>query len=220
MESSSLLVWGSGGHGRVVAALARAAGYRVAGYVDRDPARVGREVEPGCPVVPEAAFLAGLREGRAGHGAGAMALGIGDGAARLAALRRVPGLAVPVLVHPSAVVSPCARLGRGAVVLPLALVHVGAVLGEAVIVNSGAVVEHDCVLEDGVHVSPRAVLAGSVRVGAESWIGAGAVVIQGVQVGRGATVGAGTVVIRDVPDDVTVVGNPARVIRSSRERPA
>lgn len=221
MESSSLLVWGSGGHGRVVADLVRVCGYRLAGYVDADPARVGQAVETGGRVVvSEADFLAAVQGARAWGGAAGVALGIGDGAARAAALRSIPGLAAPALVHPSAVVSPSARLGRGTVVLPLAVVHVAAVLGDAVIVNSGAIVEHDCVLDEGVHVSPGASLAGAVRVGAGSWIGAGAVVIQGVKVGRGATVGAGTVVIRDVPDGVTVVGNPARVIRSSRERPA
>jgi maltose O-acetyltransferase len=45
-------------------------------------------------------------------------------------------------------------------------------------------------------------------------IGSGAVVIQGVRVGAGTTVGAGAVVVRDLPAGVTVVGVPARVVRS------
>jgi sugar O-acyltransferase (sialic acid O-acetyltransferase NeuD family) len=216
--SEALLVWGGGGHGRVVAELARAAGYAVAGFVDRDPERLGAAVEPGCArvVVTEAEFLRDAGAGRLVAGAAGIALGIGDNAARARCLRRVPRLAAPPLVHPSAVVSPSARLGRGAVVLPLAVVHAAAELGDAVIVNSGAVVEHDCVLGEGVHVSPGAVLAGGVRVEPGVWIGAGAVVIQGLRVGRGSTVGAGTIVIRDVGEGVTVVGNPAREIRSVR----
>jgi maltose O-acetyltransferase len=45
------------------------------------------------------------------------------------------------------------------------------------------------------------------------WIGGSAVLLPGVTVGTGAVVGAGAVVTRDVPANVVVAGNPARVIR-------
>lgn len=220
MKPEPLLVWGGGGHGRVVADLVRAVGHELAGYVDRDPARLGEVVEPGGGrvVVAEQEFLRQAAVGQCANGAGGITLGIGDNRAREASLGRVPGLYAPPLVHPSAVVSPSAALGRGTVVLPLGAVNAAARLGDAVIVNTAAVVEHDCVLEGGVHVSPGAVLAGGVQVGARSWVGAGAVVIQGVRVGRDVIVGAGAVVIRDVADGTTVVGNPARPIHRSEGR--
>lgn len=219
MTAKALLVWGGGGHGKVVADLARAAGYTVAGFVDRDPARLGQEVEPGGArvVADEERFLREAAGGRCANGADGIILAVGDNRARRECLLRVPGLQVPALVHPSAVVSPSARLGRGTVVLPLAAVNAAARLGDAVIVNTAAVVEHDCVLADAVHVSPGAVLAGGVHVGEQTWIGAGASVIQGVRIGRDAMIGAGAVVIRDVPDGATVVGNPARPIHRTKE---
>jgi len=214
MAGEALLVWGGGGHGRVVADLVRAAGYVLAGFVDRDAARLGEVVEPGGGrvVMTEEAFLRDAAGGRCVEGADGITLAVGDNRARHACLRRIPGLSAPALAHPSAVVSPSARLGRATVVLPLAAVNAAAELGAGVIVNTAAVVEHDCVLGNAVHVSPGAVLAGGVRVGERTWIGAGAVVIQGVHVGNDVVVGAGAVVIRDVPDGVTVVGNPARPI--------
>ena len=49
-----------------------------------------------------------------------------------------------------------------------------------------------------------------VRIGANAWIGGGAIILPGVTVGDDAIVGAGSVVTRDVPAGGTVAGNPAR----------
>ena len=48
------------------------------------------------------------------------------------------------------------------------------------------------------------------------WIGGGATVLPGVSVGDRSVVGAGSVVTRDVPADVLVAGNPARIIKKLR----
>lgn len=49
-----------------------------------------------------------------------------------------------------------------------------------------------------------------ITVGANVWIGAGALLLPGINVGDDAIIGAGAVVTRDVPAGATVVGNPAR----------
>lgn len=49
-----------------------------------------------------------------------------------------------------------------------------------------------------------------VRIGANVWIGGGAIIVPGVSVGDDAIIGAGAVVTKDVPAGATVVGNPAR----------
>ncbi|HEX8580460.1 MAG TPA: sugar O-acetyltransferase [Allosphingosinicella sp.] len=53
-----------------------------------------------------------------------------------------------------------------------------------------------------------------VTIGANVWIGGGAIILPGVTVGDDAIVGAGSIVTRDVAAGVTVAGNPARAIRS------
>jgi maltose O-acetyltransferase len=53
-----------------------------------------------------------------------------------------------------------------------------------------------------------------VHIGADVWIGGGSIILPGVTIGDGAVIGAGSVVTRDVPPNQTVVGNPARRIRS------
>ncbi|KAJ2162863.1 hypothetical protein GGF46_000245 [Coemansia sp. RSA 552] len=52
-----------------------------------------------------------------------------------------------------------------------------------------------------------------VKIGDNVWVGGGAIILSGVTVGNGVTIGAGSVVTRDVPDNVVVVGNPARVVK-------
>lgn len=50
-----------------------------------------------------------------------------------------------------------------------------------------------------------------IRIGANVWIGSGAIILPGVTVGDDAIIGAGSVVTRNVPAGATVMGNPARI---------
>ena len=52
-----------------------------------------------------------------------------------------------------------------------------------------------------------------VEIGADVWVGAGALILPGVKIGSRSVIGAGSVVTRDVPDGVFAAGNPCRVIR-------
>ena len=53
-----------------------------------------------------------------------------------------------------------------------------------------------------------------IVIGDNVWLGGGAIVCPGVTIGANTVVGAGAVVIRDLPPDVVAVGNPARIVRS------
>lgn len=53
-----------------------------------------------------------------------------------------------------------------------------------------------------------------IRIGDNVWLGGGAIVLAGVTIGANTVVGAGAVVTRDLPADVVAVGNPARVVRT------
>ncbi|WDF48309.1 acetyltransferase [Chryseobacterium sp. KACC 21268] len=117
------------------------------------------------------------------------------------------------LIHPAAVVSKNSQWGIGNVVMAGAVVNSSVKIGNHCIINTSASVDHDCKIEDFAHISPQAALAGNVKVGEGAQVGIGACVIQNVTIGKWSVIGAGSVVIEDVPDNVIVVGNPAKVIK-------
>ncbi len=86
---------------------------------------------------------------------------------------------------------------------------------EVVIGDDVAFAHEVMVIDSHSHgVEGRPHVDAPVRIGDGTWIGARAMVLPGVTIGRRVLVAAGSVVTRDVPDDVLVAGNPARVVRA------
>ena len=56
-----------------------------------------------------------------------------------------------------------------------------------------------------------------IRIGANCWIGAGALIMPGITIGDNVVIGAGSVVTKDIPSDVVAVGVPCRVLREINE---
>jgi sugar O-acyltransferase (sialic acid O-acetyltransferase NeuD family) len=205
--SDRVVVFGGGGHGKVVCDILLAAGARVEGFIDDQP----KTEVLGLPVLGARAWLLE-------HPRYHVALGVGDNARRatIAAFCETNNLVLTTAIHPRATVASSARIGAGAAIMAGAIINPDAILGAGVIVNTGAVVEHDNHIGAFAHISPNAALGGNVRIGDGAHIGIGATVLPGVCVGDGTVVGGGAVVVRDLPAHVVARGVPARVARRLR----
>lgn len=116
-------------------------------------------------------------------------------------------------IHPSVQIGRGTSIGPGTVIMAGAVINADVIIGENVIVNTKAGIDHDCSIGGGAHLAPGSVLCGTVTVGEDTFVGAGATVIANISVGRAVIVGAGATVVHDVPDNVTVVGTPARIVK-------
>ncbi len=115
------------------------------------------------------------------------------------------------LIHPSAHVSPYAKIGQGVFIGAMCVIGPGCVLKDHVFVNRGVTVGHDTVLHEYVRLNPGSNIGGHVEILAGAMIGLGANVIEELVIGRGAVVAAGAVVIKDVQEKTLVAGVPAVV---------
>jgi sugar O-acyltransferase (sialic acid O-acetyltransferase NeuD family) len=115
-------------------------------------------------------------------------------------------------IHPSAVISSSVRMGDGVMIAANVTLNPLVEIGRGVICNTSSSIDHECIIGDFVHIAPGAVLCGNVRVGKGSFVGANSVIRQGITIGNNVIIGAGTVVIKNIPDNTTVIGNPARIL--------
>ena len=216
-EGVRYILWGSGGHAKVLASLIRLSGAEVSALFDNNPDVIAALSEVPLYIGKDGFSRWSKEEPNRRNLYGLAAIGGAKGRVRLAIhdLFQANGVRVKPLIHPQASVCPTASLGVGTQVLAKAVIAADANLGEGCIVNHRAGVDHECVLGDGVHLAPGATLCGCVNVGSNVFIGAGAVVLPRVVIGEDTIVGAGSVVLDDLPGRVVAFGNPARVIRSA-----
>jgi sugar O-acyltransferase (sialic acid O-acetyltransferase NeuD family) len=182
--------------------------YRCVGFVDDTPEKQ-RTGAYGLPVFDRSAF-----ESMPGARVLAVPGGPHSFGGRTAVIE---GLGLPAerfatIVHPSASVSPLARLGHNVLIMAGVVITSNAVIGNHVCVLPNTVIHHDVRIGDWTLVGSNVSIAGGTTIGSLCYIGSGSRVMNGIEVGDGALAGLGSNIIRSVAPGERVAGNPARPI--------
>lgn len=204
-----IVIVGAGDHAAVVAETARLAGWNVLGHLapqGGDTAFLGQYLGSDATILdnpmafPTAQFALGV--GFVDRNSQLMF-------SRIAHKLLDAGRPLAKIIHPSATVSPSAKIADGVFLAANTVVGTRANIETATILNTGSIIDHDCIVASCVHVGVAARLCGRVRVGTGSLVGAGSVIRQAIEVGNNAIIGAGSVVVKPVSDNSTVFGAPA-----------
>ncbi len=201
-----MVIVGAGGHGRVIADIAKHNGYNSIMFLDDNKAgqKVGTYTVVGdcdsmlnynCDII----------------------VAIGNGNIRRILQEKLlsNNKSVPTLIHPSAIIAEDCTIGCGTVVMAGAVINTGSCVGRGCIVNTCAAIDHDCNVGDYSHISVGSNLAGTVNVGGNTWVGIGAVISNNINVVDDCIIGAGAAVVKDITTSGTYIGVPAKRINKN-----
>jgi sugar O-acyltransferase (sialic acid O-acetyltransferase NeuD family) len=209
-----IAVYGTGGHGREIAALVRNGPTfgdecALVGFIDDNPENVGLRIN-GADVFSLERLKAQCPDAQVVCAVGSPAL-----REKLARKCADHGLAFATIVAAATAPSSLVEIGEGSVLCAGAIVTVNIRIGRHVHVNIGCTISHDVTIGDFANINPGAHINGWVSVGRRAYVGAGATIINGspgapLTIGEDSVIGAGACVIRPVAPGSTVVGVPAR----------
>lgn len=204
-----IFVFGASGHAKVVIDILELQGlYEVVFIVDDNLALKGNKMF-GCPIV---GGKSDLLDRKAKVDAGIVAIGDNHMRREIAAWLTEHGFFLVSAIHPSALLARGVKIEAGTVVMAGCVINPDVRIETNCIINTNATVDHDCHIGPHSHIGPGSTLCGGVTVGRGTLIGAGATIIPNITVGSYVTVGAGATVLSNIPDEVKMVGTPARLL--------
>lgn len=204
--SKRIVIIGAGGHGKVVADIAKLNGYEKILFLDDDKTKKKNGIYDVVGTVEDIAIYKKEYE---------FFVAIGSNEIRESMTKRLELLDImPVtLVHPTAVIDSTVKTGTGIAVMANAVINADTELSDGVIINTGATVDHDCIIGPYTHVCPGVHIAGTVDIGKNVWIGIGSSIINNIIVCSNTVIGAGSIVIEAIDESGVYVGIPARRIK-------
>lgn len=212
----NLYIIGAGGFGREVAWLVErinniAPVWELQGFLDDNPEKQGT-TEGRYRVVSGCDFLRHLKEETW------VVCAVGASAVRRHIIEKIQqydnrNVKFAVLIDPSVLISSSVSVGEGSVICAGTILTVDITVGKHVIINLDCTVGHDAEIEDFVTICPSVNVSGCAVVEQGAELGTGAQIIQGKKIGKETILGAGAVVVRNLPDRCTAIGVPAKPVK-------
>lgn len=128
------------------------------------------------------------------------------------------GVKMTNLIDSTAIISPSVRLGASVILPSRCFVSSSAIIDDNVALNTNSLIGHDVRVGRNSVISSAVNIAGNCVIGENVYIGMGAQIKQGVTIGSGSIIGMGSIVYNDIPDNVVVLGNPARIVKKNEDK--
>ena len=135
-----IILYGNGGHARVIKDLILQLGYSLVAVFDHE-----NPYNAAC--FPDAKIV----------------ITIGDNATRERISKEVKH-SFASLIHPKATIAEEVGIGAGTVILANAVIQTQAIIGNHCIINAGAIIDHDVVIDDFVSIYPGAYIGGAATI--------------------------------------------------------
>jgi sugar O-acyltransferase (sialic acid O-acetyltransferase NeuD family) len=125
-----------------------------------------------------------------------------------------PKIHFETLIHPSVIIGDDeVKIGKGTLICAGSIITCNIEIQEYVTINLACTIGHDSIIENFVSIMPGVNVSGEVVLKEGVYVGTGAKIINQVTVGQYTIIGAGAVVSRDLPENCTAVGIPAKPIK-------
>ncbi|MGL5596184.1 MAG: acetyltransferase [Cetobacterium sp.] len=205
-----IYIVGSGGFAREVAWLIedineKKPTWEIMGFIDENEDNIGKELN-GYKVLGNLEYLNKQEKSY-------VTIAIGTGEVREKISDKIKKHEFSILIHPSVMLSKFVNIGEGTIICAGSIVTTNIDIGNHVIINLDCTVGHDANLKNYTTILPSVNISGNVTVGERTMIGTGSAVIQGLGIGSDTIIGAGAIVVKNIPDNCTAVGNPAKPIK-------
>jgi sugar O-acyltransferase (sialic acid O-acetyltransferase NeuD family) len=216
-DQKEIAIFGAGGFGLEVAMLIeqineKTNAWEIIGFFD-DGIDVGK-------IINDYPVLGGINELNQWGKKISIVIALGPPRIKKAVFEKIKNknISHPVLIHPNVVIgnSKYVSIGDGCIITAGNIITTNISIGKHVILNLACTVGHETKIGDFSSFMPGCNISGQVDIGAATFWGTGAKVINGKKVGNNVIIGAGSVVIKDIFDNVTVAGVPAEIIKKHR----
>jgi len=212
MLNKEIYVVGAGTYGEAMCELAEVLGYTVKGFYDEDDQKINTSIM-GVKVNEKFSDLDdhSIKDKQ-------FIVAIGHNETRLRIMTKINkvGGSTPTLIHPTAVISPSAEIGNGVYIQANAYIWTKVKVSDFCIISPNVVIAHHSTLGSACLISTLTAVGASIKIEDKVFIGMGSTIVTGLsKVGGNSIIGAGAVVLKDTDNNSVYAGVPAKKIRSN-----
>ena len=116
-------------------------------------------------------------------------------------------------IHPTVVISEYSKVGDGTVITAGNIITTNVLIKNHIIINLSCTIGHKSVIEDYCTINPAVNISGDTILHEGAYIGTNATILEKISIGRYSIIGGGALVNKNIPDNVTAVGIPVRIVK-------